>query len=276
MPFFDTPDGTRLSYEDYGTGAPIVLAASWALNADMWEYQVPFFVEQGYRCVLYDRRGHGRSDRPSAGYDLDTLAADLAGLIQHLDLRQVTLVGHSAGGAEVARYLARHGQDRVARVAFVSAVLPFLKQSADNPEGLPEAACEAVIAQFQRDRPKWFSDRAQGFFATHLGNDVSPALIDHTMRQCLSASPMATTQMWRSMFHTDHRAGLREIGVPALIVHGAADQSAIIDVSGRRTARLVPGNVYKEYPTAGHGLFVTHRDALNADILELIKGDAGR
>ncbi|WP_433252158.1 alpha/beta fold hydrolase [Streptosporangium sp. CA-135522] len=272
MPYFETADGTRLSYEDYGTGTPIVFVASWALSADMWEYQVRFFVEQGYRCVLMDRRGHGRSDRPSTGYDIDTRADDLATLIEHLDLREITLVGHSAGGGEVARYLARHGEDRVARVAFVAAVLPFLKRTDDNPEGVPEFLCEATVSQFQTDRPKWFDQRAQGFFATHLGNDVSPGLVDLTTRQCLETSPWATIEVWRSTFHADHRATLRAITVPTLIVHGAADQSANIDLTGRRTAKLVPGNVYKEYPTAGHGLFATHKDQLNADILELIRG----
>ncbi|MEV7012394.1 alpha/beta hydrolase [Streptosporangium sp. NPDC051022] len=272
MPYFESADGTRLAYEDYGTGAPIVFVASWALSSDMWEYQVPFFVDRGYRCVLLDRRGHGRSDRPSGGYDMDTRADDLATLVEHLDLREITLVGHSAGGAEVARYLARHGEERVARVAFVSAVLPFLKRTDDNPEGAPEAVCKAVIARFQSDRPGWFAQRAQGFYATHLGNDVSPALVDLTMRQCLETSPMATTEVWRSSFHADHREGLRAITVPTLVVHGAADQSAAVEMTGRRTAGLVPGSVYKEYPTGGHGLFVTHRERLNADLLDLIKG----
>ena|SRR5215467_5569924 len=148
MPFFQTADGTRLAYEDYAAGPPIVFVAGWALNGDMWEYQVPFFAERGYRCVLPDRRGHGRSDRPPAGYDPGTRADDLAALIEHLDLREITLVAHSAGGGEVARYLARHGEQRIARAAFVAATLPFLKLTDDNLAGLPEAACEAAIAQF--------------------------------------------------------------------------------------------------------------------------------
>lgn len=272
VPYFETSDHTRLAYEDYGTGTPIVFAASWVLAGDMWEYQVPFFVEQGYRCVLLDRRGHGRSDRPSDGYDIDTLADDLADLIEHLDLQSATLVGHSTGGAEVARYLARHGEDRVANVTFVSAVLPFLQLTDDNPEGTPEALSEAAVTQFRTDRPRWFADRAQGFFATHLGNDVSPALIDLGVRRCLDTSPMATIALWRSAFRTDHRESLRRITVPTLIVHGTADQSALVEKTGRRTAQLVPGSVYREYPTAGHGLFVTHRDQLNNDILDLVKG----
>ncbi|MFC3984040.1 alpha/beta fold hydrolase [Streptosporangium jomthongense] len=272
MPYFETADGTRLAYEDYGTGKPIVFVASWALGADMWEYQVPFFVEQGYRCVLLDRRGHGRSDRPSGGYDIDTRADDLATLVEHLDLREITLVGHSAGGGEVARYLVRHGEERVSRVAFVSAVLPFLKRTDDNPQGAPEMLCEAVIARFRKNRPKWFAQRAQGFYATHLGNDASPALVDLTLRRCLDTAPWATIEVWRSTFHADHREGLRAITVPTLVVHGTADQSAIVEMTGRRTAQLVPGCVYKEYPTGGHGLFATHSEQLNNDILDLVKG----
>lgn len=271
MPFFQTSDGTRLSYEDYGVGAPMVFVASWALHADMWEYQVPYFVERGFRCVLLDRRGHGRSDRPSSGYDVDTRADDLATLIEQLDLRDITLIAHSAGGGEAARYLARHGEERVSRVAFLASTLPYLKLTDDNPEGLPVAAHESMLAQFRKDRPKWFADRAQGYFATHLGNDVSPALIENEVRRCLSASPFSTAEVMKSTFHEDFRADLRQINLPALIVHGVADQSVPIDVTSRRTRTLIPHAVYREYPTAGHGLYITHAEQLNAEILEFVK-----
>ncbi|MFI7107433.1 alpha/beta fold hydrolase [Nonomuraea sp. NPDC050227] len=269
--FFQTTDGTRLAYEDYGQGKPIVFVASVMLSADMWEYQIPYFVERGYRCVALDRRAHGRSDRPSTGYDLDTGADDLAELIELLDLRDITLVGHSMGGAEVARYLARHGDERVARVAFVSAMLPFLLQTDDNPEGVPGAALEASMAALDADRPKWLAQRAQAFFATHLGNEISPAQVEFTLRQCLEVSPWAIRQYQRAAMTFDHRASLAEIAVPALVVHGAADASIPVAVSGRRTAKLVPGATYLEYPTGGHGLFVTHRDRFNDDLHTFIK-----
>jgi non-heme chloroperoxidase len=267
MPYFETIDGTRLAYEDYGTGAPIVFLSSWVLNADMWEYQVPYLLDHGYRCVLLDRRGHGRSDRPATGYDADTRADDVAALLEHLDLRGVTLVAHSAGGGEAARYLSRHGEDRVARVAFLAATLPFLQLTEDNPEGIPAALSDASVAQWRRDRPKWFADRAQGYFATHLGNDVSPALVDNEIRRCLSASPYATIAVWQATFETDFRPDLAAITIPVLIVHGAADQSAVITVTGHRTAKLIPHATYVEYPTAGHGLYVTHAAQLNAELL---------
>lgn len=267
--FFETADGTRIAYQDYGQGRPIVFVASWALSSDMWEYQIPFFVEQGFRCVALDRRGHGRSDRPSTGYDLDTGADDLAALLEHLDLREVTLVGHSVGGAEVARYLARHGEDRIARAAFVSSTLPFLKLTDDNPEGFPEAVLQATLTAFRTDRPKWFARQAQVWFATHF-NEVSPATVDHTITQCLATSPWAGAKLFESAFHEDHRAGLREITIPSLVVHGTADSSAMIDVTSRRTAKLIPGAIFKEYPTASHGLYFTHKDRLNTDLLDFI------
>ncbi|MCK7623638.1 alpha/beta hydrolase [Streptomyces sp. RS10V-4] len=270
--FFDGHDGTRLWYEDYGQGEPLVFVSSAMLGTDMWEYQIPYFVERGFRCVAFDRRGHGRSDRPSSGYDIDSTSEDLAALLDHLGLDRVTLVGHSLGGAEIARYLARHGSGRVRRVAFVAAMLPFLKRTEDNPGGIPEAAFEASAALLRRDRPRWMAQQAQVFFATHLGNDVHPLMVDFTIRQVMSCAPYATQAAQREVFHTDHRAGLREIDVPVLVVHGAADFSAPVEVTGRRTAGLVPGAVYKEYPTAGHGLYASHHEQLNADLLEFFAG----
>lgn len=194
----------------------------------------------------------------------------MAALIEHLELTNIALFGHSIGGAEAAHYLTRHGTARVTRVAFIASFLPFLKQTPDNPDGLPEQALQATVRQWRSDRPKWFVDRAQGFFATHLGNDVSPALIDLTVRQCLSASPMATTEVFRSSFHADHRQSLRSIDTPALVVHGVADQSVPVQITGRRTAELLPHASYVEYPTAGHGLYVTHHDQLNNDLLSFL------
>jgi pimeloyl-ACP methyl ester carboxylesterase len=269
--FFTTADGTTLAYEDYGQGRPIVFVASWTLASGMWEYQIPYFVERGYRCITLDRRGHGRSDRPRTGYDLDTSADDIAALIEHLDLSDVVLVGHSVGGAEVARYLARHGEQRIERVALLSAALPFLKLTDDNRHGLPEAALEAALEKFRTDRPQWFARQVQIWFATHLGHDLSTAMTDWMLRQCLETAPWAAYQLFQSAFHTDHRETLAKIGVPVLVVHGTADASNPVDITGRRTGELVPGALYKEYATAGHGLFITHRDELNEDLLAFIE-----
>ncbi|MYT31237.1 MULTISPECIES: alpha/beta hydrolase [unclassified Streptomyces] len=270
--FFEGHDGTRLWYEEYGRGEPLVFVSSAMMPTDMWEYQIPYFVERGHRCLTFDRRGHGRSDRPAGGYDTDSTSDDLAALLDHLDLTGATLVGHSLGGAEVARYLARHGSGRVRRAAFVAATLPFMKQTADNPEGLPEAAFEQSTALLRSDRPRWMAQQAQVFFATHLGTDTHPLMVDLTLRQALSCAPYATLQVQHAVFHTDHRAGLRGIDIPALVVHGTADFSAPVDGTGRRTAELIPGAVYKEYPDAGHGLYASHHARLNEDLLEFLKG----
>ncbi|WP_405778196.1 alpha/beta fold hydrolase [Streptomyces sp. NBC_00859] len=269
--YFETHDGTRLAYEDYGQGEPVVFVSGAMLNADMWEYQIPYFAERGYRCIAFDRRGHGRSGRPSCGYDTDSTADDLAALLTHLDLTGATLVGHSLGGAEVARYLYRHGAGRVARVVLLAAVLPYLKQSDDNPAGIPEAAFDALTAAVRADRPKWMSQQLQAYFATHLGNQVSPGQAALTLDQCLSASVWATLQCQYAVFHTDNREAVRAIPVPALVLHGGADISAPVEVTGRKTAELLPGCTYQEYPTAGHGIYVSHHGEINAGILEFIK-----
>ncbi|MEV0248403.1 alpha/beta hydrolase [Nocardia sp. NPDC050712] len=273
MPTFQTTtDGTTLAYEDYGTGAPILFVAGWSLHSDMWEYQLHYFLDRGYRCILVDRRGHGRSDRPSTGYDVDTRADDVAALIEHLDLRDLTLVAHSGGGGEVVRYLTRHGADRVERVVLLAPAVPFMMQTADNPVGVPLEALENTLRLLRSDRPKWFADRAQGYFATHLRAAVSQAMIDEEMRRCLSASPYATVVMQRELFHSDHRADVAALPVPTLFLHGRADQSIPIEISSRQAVQLTDRAVLKEYPDAGHGLYLTHAAEVNAEILAFIKG----
>lgn len=273
MPTYQNPaDGTTLAYQDYGTGTPIVFVAGWSLPGDMWEYQMHFFLEQGYRCVLPDRRGHGLSDRPSGGYDVDTRADDLAALLEQLDLRDVTLVAHSGGGGEVVRYLSRHGSERVARIALLAPAIPFMTATDDNPAGLPAWAVAAAVQELRTDRPKWFADRAQGYFATHLRPGTSQAMVDVELQRCLSASPYAAVEVQRHVFGTDHRPDVAALTVPTLILHGLADQSIPIEVSSREAVKLAPHAVLKEYPDAGHGLYLTHQAEVNGEILEFIKG----
>ncbi|NUR84618.1 MAG: alpha/beta hydrolase [Nonomuraea sp.] len=270
--FFETRDGVKLAYEDYGQGEPILFVHGAMLNTDMWEYQFPYFVERGYRVIGMDRRGHGRSDRPSTGYDVETGADDLADLIEHLDLRDLTVVTHSMGGHESVAYLARHGDSRVKRLALISAMLPFMLRTPDNPSGVPQAIIDRGVAQIRHDRPKWLARQAQAFFATHLGNDVSPAMIDAVMAQCLSPSPWAVLRAQEAVLNADLRKEVAAITVPTMIVHGDADFSAPIDVTGRRTAELLPAADYREYPGAGHGVYITHHERLNADLLGFIAG----
>lgn len=272
MPYFTTADRTRLFYEDWGDGRPIVFVSTWAMSSAMWENQVPVLTQHGLRCITYDRRGSRRSDVPSGGYDFDTLADDLAALIDHLGVRDVTLVGHCMGTGEVTRYMARHGdEEKVSKVVLLSSITPCVKWHEDNPDGAPEAAYEAVAAQIAGDRARYWSSWPGVLFGTHLGNPISAETITWAVREVMETPMMVLLRTWHSIFHTDFRADLRGFTVPTLIIHGAADQNAIPGLTGRRTAELVPGNTYKEYETAAHGLFVTYKGQLNADLLAFAK-----
>ena len=273
MPFIDSSDGTRLYFVDGGSGKPVVFVSSAWLSSRMWEHQLPYFVDQGLRCVAYDRRGHGRSDWPWDGYDYDTLADDLAAVLDHLDLREVTLVGHSAGCGEIVRYLTRHGSDRVARIALVSGTTPFPMKTDGNPDGVDRALMQAALDSRTADRPRWFAENADGFFGIGLPDvSVSPEWIQFTIQQCLDCSARATSAFVVSGFTTDFRAELQAITLPTLIVHGDKDQQAPIDICGRKTAQLVPDNRLLVYENAAHGMFVTHAARLNADLLAFIQG----
>ncbi len=273
MPFIETRDRTRLFYTEGGAGTPVVLVASAWLSSQMWEFQMADLVAHGLRCLAYDRRGHGRSDWPWNGYDYDTLADDLAALLEQLDLRNVTLVGHSMGGGEVVRYLTRHGASRVRRIALVSATAPFPMLTADNPIGIDRTLMEADMAVRTADRPKWFADNAAGFFGIGLpGVAVSPELTQFMIQQCLDCSARAAAAFFLTGFTTDLRADMRALTLPTLIVHGDHDLQAPIDICGRHAARLVPGSTLAEYANAAHGLFVTHADRLARDLVAFVNG----
>ena len=189
MPFLVARDGTRLFYKDWGSGPPVVFVHAWSLSSAMWEYQFQAFVAAGFRCVALDRRGHGRSDQPGSGYDIDTLSDDLCVLVDYLDLREITLVAHSLGTLESTRFLARHGSERVARAAYICAFTPFLLQAEDNPDGIDPQFVEATLAALQADRPKWFADGVPGYFATEsTGSWVSAALVEDALRTILDTT----------------------------------------------------------------------------------------
>lgn len=268
MPYIQTCDETRLFYADGGTGTPIVFVASAWLDSRMWDFQIPFLVDHGFRSVAVDRRGHGRSDSPWTGYDYDTLADDLGALLNALDLRDVALVSHSAGCGEVVRYLTRHGAERIANITLVSGTAPCLMKKPDNPEGVDSGLMQADFQRRTADRPKWFAANAAGFFGTDLpGITVSPEFTDYVIRQCLDCSARATAQFFLTGFTTDLRDELQSVGVPALIVHGDHDLQAPLELCGRKIAQLVPRSTLRVYENAAHGLFVTHADQLNADLL---------
>lgn len=264
MPHLRTSDSTSLFFSSFGDGPPLVFAHSWGFNGDMWSYQVPGLAERGANVVTYDRRGQGRSDRPANGYDLDTLADDLGVVVDSVrhDHDQVTLVGHSLGCSEVVRFLSRHPDAPVARVVLIAPVLPFLVQTTDNPDGIPAAALASRGAALRHDIGAWCADNTNGFFGTA---DVSPGLVAWLTRQIVD-TPLHVLLATMSPLTLDLRAEVAKIDVPVLVVHGDADLSAPIERTGRRVADLAPDARLVVYPGAGHGLFASHHEHLNADI----------
>ena len=265
--FVDRPDGTRLAVTDWGEGKPIVFVHAWALPSPMWDYQRGPLSERGLRCIAYDRRGHGRSSVPRSGYDCDSLADDLAAVLTALDLHEVTLVGYSFGSGEIVRYLTRHGAGRIAKLALIApAATPFVMKTADNPNGIPAEALAAFRNTIQLDFPAWLEDGKKAFFVA----DTSPSLQDWVKQLMLTTPLRVAVECSRIMTSTDFRAELRCIAVPTLVIHGDKDMSAPIDLTGHPTAALIPDAQFKLYEGAPHGLFVTHKDRLNADLFSFI------
>lgn len=263
----------QLYYEDAGSGPAVVLIPGWPVTRAMWEYQVPALVEAGHRVISYDRRGFGQSSKPWNGYDYDTMADDLKALLDTLDLDQVILAGFSMGGGEVARYMARHGGARVARVAFISSVTPFLVKTADNPDGVDKSVFEGMIENLQQDRPAFLADFSKSFFGVStLHHPVSQAALEWNQGLSLQASPRATIECVRAFAETDFRNDLRGIDVPALVVHGKSDQTVPLEASAERAAKLLPHGELLAYDGAPHGLYLTHADQLNADLVRFCAG----
>lgn len=270
----ETPDGTTLFFQDWGIGKPVVFVHGWVLGAEMWEYQMTALSRQGLRCIAYDKRGCGRSSQPGDGYDFDTFADDLATLMELLDLQDVTLVAHSMGGGEVARYLSRYGTSRIARTVLIAIITPFLCRTADNPDGFDSSSCEQAIASLQQDRPHYFTAMAPSFFGDGLSNgSVSPEMTQWLVNLALQASPRAAIQMMQAQSKTDFRGDMSAFTVPTLIIHGDRDMGAPSALTGQKTADAIPGSLLKVYENAAHGLFITHKEQLNQDLLTFIRGE---
>lgn len=272
MPFVTTDDGTRIHYKDWGTGRPVVLSHGWPLNADSWEAQQLFLATHGYRAIAHDRRGHGRSDQPWHGNEMNTYADDLATLIDALDLRDVTLVGFSTGGGEVARYVGRHGTARVAQLVLVSAVPPFMLRTDDNPGGVPGEVFDAIRAGSLADRSQQYRDLADGpFFGNNRpGAEVSQGVRDAFWRQGLQAGHRGAYECVAAFSATDFRADLDAVDVPTLVIHGDDDQVVPIEVGGQASAARIKNATLKVYPGAPHGITDTHKDQLSADLLDFL------
>jgi non-heme chloroperoxidase len=263
----------ELFYQDLGSGSPVVLIHGWPASHAMWEYQMLELPNHGLRVIAYDRRGFGQSSKPWDGYDYDTMADDLKGLLDGLDLENVTLVGFSMGGGEVARYMARHGGARVAKVVFVSAVTPFLLKTIDNPGGIDRSVFEPIYEGLKKDRPDFLTAFGKQFFNVGLlAHPVSDATLNWMQDMALPASPKATLDCAHAFAETDFREDLKKISVPALVIHGTDDQTVPIAVSGARTVELLGSAQYRKYSGSPHGLFVTDKDELNRDLIDFIVG----
>ncbi|SEJ19155.1 Pimeloyl-ACP methyl ester carboxylesterase [Dyadobacter sp. SG02] len=276
MGFIESKSGinaepVQLFVHEVGQGKPVVFISGWPLSHEMWEYQFNVLPKHGIRCIGYDRRGFGKSDKPWNGYDYDTLAADLKSVIDALDLDDVILVGFSMGAGEVVRYLSKYGSAKVSKAVLISTVLPYMLHTEDNPEGLPQEMFDGFVQEIEDDRPKFLAGFGKSFYGNaFLNNAVSDELLQWHSMLALQASGRATTQCVRSFSATDFRNEISLLDVPVLIIHGEDDKTVPINVSSERTSEMLPGAEYIVYESAPHGLFVTHKERLNENLIQFI------
>ena len=268
-----TKDGTKIYYKDWGKGQPIVFCHGWPLSSDSWESQMFFLASKGYRCIAHDRRGHGRSDQPWNGNEMDTYADDLSELMEKLDLKDAVLFGFSAGGGEVARYIGRYGAKRVAKVGLISAVTPLMLKTPANPGGLPIENFDGIRQGFIADRSQLYKDIASGpfFGANRSGSKVSQGTIDSFWHQGMHGGHINTYECIKAFSETDFTEDLKKFDMPTLIIHGDDDQIVPIGAAALSAAKIVKNNTLKVYKGAPHGITDTHKDRLNADLLEFVK-----
>ncbi len=273
MSTITTKDGTEIYYKDWGKGPVVTFSHGWPLNADAWDGQMLFLAQNGYRAVAHDRRGHGRSSQPSSGNDMNTYADDLAAVIEALDLKDATLVGHSTGGGEVARYIGRHGTRRVAKAVLISAVPPLLLKSASNPEGIPIELFDGLRAGLFKDRSQFYKDFAIQFFgANRPGSKVSQGVLDEFWLWSMQSGLKNSYECIKAFSETDFTEDLRKFDVPTLLLHGEDDQIVPVRESSMKSARLIKGAKDIYFPGAPHGITTTHQDQINAELLAFLRG----
>jgi non-heme chloroperoxidase len=261
-------DGTTIYYKDWGSGPVITFSHGWPLNADMWDAQMLFLAKQGFRVVAHDRRGHGRSSQASSGNDMDGYADDLAELIEALDLRNITMVGHSTGGGEVARYIGRHGTKRVAKAVLIAAVPPIMLKSAANPEGLPIELFDGLRSALVKDRSQTYKEFASQFYgANRPGAQVSQGTLDQFWLWSMQCGLKNAYESIKAFSETDFTEDLRKFDVPTLVMHGEDDQIVPVRNSARKSAQLIKGAVEIYYPGLSHGLTATHPELVGRDLL---------
>jgi len=274
MPTIKTQDGTEIFYKDWGKGQPLVFHHGWPLSADDWDSQMLYFLSKGYRVIAHDRRGHGRSSQTASGHEMDTYAADVAALAQALDLREAIHIGHSTGGGEVARYVARHGKGRVAKAVLIGAVPPIMLKTEANPGGLPREVFDGFRTALAANRAQFFIDVPSGPFYgfNRPGATVSQGLIDNWWRQGMMGAANAHYECIKAFSETDFTEDLKAIDVPVLIMHGEDDQVVPIADSALLAIKLVKNGTLKTYKGLSHGMCSTHPDVINPDLLAFIQG----
>ncbi len=272
MPYITAKDGTEIYYKDWGEGPVVTFSHGWPLNSDMWDAQMLFLAQRGFRVVAHDRRGHGRSTQASSGNDMDGYADDLAAVIEALDLKAITMVGHSTGGGEVARYIGRHGTKRVAKAVLIAAVPPIMVKSPANPEGLPLELFDGFRASLAKDRSQTYKDFAPQFYgANRPGAQVSQGTLDQFWLWSMQAGLINAYESIKAFSETDFTEDLKKFDVPTLVMHGEDDQVVPVKNSAKKSAQLIKGAVEIYYPGLSHGLTATHPDQVNADLLKFLK-----
>lgn len=272
MQYVTTEDKTRLFVKDWGSGRPIIFLHGWPLSSDSWDSQSMALAEAGHRCIAYDRRGFGRSSQPWSGYDYDTLADDLAAVIEQTGAHDATLVGFSMGGGEVARYMSRHGGKHVVKAVLVSSVVPFMLKTSDNPDGTDQAKFDDMLAAMKADRAKFFAGFFKDFYGVGLmAHPASAETLEWSRSVAMQASLKSTLECAKAFATTDFRPDLPAFKVPTLVIHGSDDKIVPIDAAGRAAARGIASSTLVEYEGAPHGLSATHNNRLTEDLLQAIR-----
>jgi non-heme chloroperoxidase len=272
MPTITTKDGTQIFYKDWGTGQPLFFHHGWPLSGDDWDAQMMFFLERGYRVIAHDRRGHGRSTQTDTGNEMDTYAADVNELVQKLDLHDAIHIGHSTGGGEVARYVARYGKGRVAKAALISAVPPVMVKSAKNPGGLPIEVFDQIREGTAKHRPQFYQDFTLPFYGYNRpGAVISQGVRDNWWRQGMMGGIKAQYDCIKAFSETDFTEDLKNMDVPTLVMHGEDDQIVPFADAGPLSAKLLRNATTRFYPGFPHGMPTTQADVINGDLLAFIK-----